>query len=112
MSLMDEGMRSWMVENTRDGLIIPPWEPATAAIPRDVPHPMKSFTDSLRLSGAGRNVPARYVLTSEPAVQPDPFQPYADRARARGWNVVVMEAGHTPERSHPVELARLLTQTR
>ena len=29
---------------------------------------------------AGRKVPAAYILTYEPQVTPDPFQPFADRA--------------------------------
>lgn len=92
----------------RDGLIVPVWESADAPVPKDVPHPLRSFTDSLVLSGDGDAVPALYILTAEPERLPDDFQPFADRAAARGWQVVTLEAGHTPERSHPVELTQLL----
>jgi pimeloyl-ACP methyl ester carboxylesterase len=91
------------------GLVPPVWTDSTAPIPKDVPHPIKSFTDPLVLTNPGaRRIPATYILTEEPGQTPDPFTPFAQRAAARGWRVMRMEAGHVPNRTAPVPLAALL----
>jgi len=88
MGLADSTGLSFLRSNVKNGLIVPPWVKDTTAIPRDVPQPLRTFTDTLRLMNpAGRRVPATYILTFEPAVNPDPFQRFADRAAARGWPV-------------------------
>ena len=91
------------------GFSIPTWVPDTTAIPRDVPQPLRAFTDTLRLvNPAARHVPATYILTVEPNVVPDPFQRFADRAALRGWPVYRLDANHTPERSARQPLVDLL----
>src|SRR6185503_4198505 len=103
------GGSSWLLSQAKDGFIIPSWVPDTAAIPHDVPQPLKTFTDTIRLvNPAGRRVPASYILTFEPTVNPDPFQPFADRAAARGWPVYRLEANHVPERTARAALVELL----
>jgi pimeloyl-ACP methyl ester carboxylesterase len=93
----------------RNGFIMPTGVTDVRAIPRDVPHPLRTFTDTLHLSNpAARNLPATYILTYEPAREPDAFQRFADRARARGWTVLRMEADHVPNRSAPLALRRVL----
>ncbi len=94
--------------NVQDGLVIPDWEPADKPIPKDVPHPLKSFTDRLELVNGIPDIPSRYILTREPGAGSDDFQHHAERAAARDWPVVVMEAGHVPNRTDPLELTRLL----
>jgi len=95
-------------QNARGGFIIPGGSD-TGAIPRDVPHPLKTFTDTLRLTNpAARRLPATYILTFERGKEPDSFQRFADRARDRGWKVVRLEADHVPERSAPVALMKVL----
>ncbi len=96
-------------ENARGEFIIPTWVTDDRAIPRDVPHPLRTFTDTLRLANpAARRLPATYILTFERGKEPDPFQRFADRARSRGWKVVRLEADHVPERSAPVALMKVL----
>jgi pimeloyl-ACP methyl ester carboxylesterase len=95
-------------EGIVDGMVIPGWEPADKPIPKDMPHPLKSFTDILALENGIPDVPGRYILTREPGAETDNFQSSADRAAARGWPVTVMEAGHVPNRTHPDELVELL----
>ena len=94
---------------TRGDYTVPVWVQDTTVIPRDVPMSLKTFTDTLRLVNPARaKVPATYVLTFEPQVNPDPFQRYADRAAARGWPVHRMQADHIPERTNPTGLVALL----
>ena len=94
---------------TRGAYTVPVWVQDTTIIPRDVPMSLKTFTDTLRLvNPARRKVPATYILTFEPQVNPDPFQRFADRAAARGWPVERMQADHIPERTNPAGLVALL----
>lgn len=89
---------------------VPGWVRDTLAIPRDVPQLFKTFTDTLRLvNPTARQVPGTYILTFEPAVKPDPFQRYADRAAGRGWPVHRLQTGYTPERDAREPLVALLS---
>jgi len=100
---------TYMRANIRDGFIVPTWVTDQRAIPRDVPQPVRTFTDTLRLTNpAARKLSAAYILTVEPGKTPDDFQRFADRAAARGWRVYQLEADHVPERSSPAALVRLL----
>ncbi|HZG41999.1 MAG TPA: alpha/beta hydrolase [Longimicrobium sp.] len=103
--LRDSTLTSW----TRFGMIVPPWLEPARDPPWDVPHPYRSFAEPLLLTHPpGRGLPATYILTVEPGKQTDSFSPYADRARARGWTVLQMTAGHNPQTTAPNELADLL----
>ena len=109
MSIPDTARQKFVQSVTRDGYLVPVWVTDTTVIPRDVPQSLRTFTDTLRLTNpARRNVAAAYILTYEPQVTPDPFQPFADRAAARGWPVYKMVSDHLPERTHRVELVALL----
>jgi pimeloyl-ACP methyl ester carboxylesterase len=109
LDLADSIGATYMRANVRNGFIVPTWVTDLRAIPRDVPQPVRTFTDTLRLTNpAARKVSAAYILTVEPGKTPDDFQRFADRAAARGWRVYQLEADHVPERSSPAALVRLL----
>ena len=94
---------------TRGDYTVPTWVQDTTVIPRDVPMSLKTFNDTLRLvNPAGRKVPASYILTFEPQVNPDPFQRFADRAAKRGWPVTRMQGDHIVERTNPTGLVAIL----
>lgn len=100
---------AFFTSNTKDGMIVPPWVAPGAGIPKDVPQPLKTFTDTLVLTNpAARQVKGSYILTMEKGATRDDFSVHADRAKARGWPVHQMEADHVPERSARAELVRLL----
>ena len=93
---------------TRFGMVVPPWLEPRRDPPWDVPHPYKSLTEPLLLTNpAARGVPAVYILTVEAGAEGDSFSMHADRARARGWTVLRMTAGHNPQTTAPRELAEL-----
>jgi pimeloyl-ACP methyl ester carboxylesterase len=97
--------------SVRGGFIVPGWVADDRAIPRDVPHPFRTFTDTLRLiNPAARRIPGTYILTVEPGETTDAFQMFAKRAKARGWKVYQMAADHTPERSAPGALLKLFEE--
>jgi hypothetical protein len=74
-----------------------------------VPHPHKSLAEPLLLDRApASGVPTTYILTVEAGAETDSFSRHADRARARGWTVLRMTAGHNPQTTAPRELSELL----
>src|SRR6478609_9171183 len=97
---------------TKDGFIIPNWVKPGKPPPIDVPHPLKTFTDSIVLKNqtAAAKIPAVYILTVDPGKRPedDEFFPFSERAKARGWPVVIMEADHVPQWRKPEITAGLL----
>jgi pimeloyl-ACP methyl ester carboxylesterase len=90
------------------GMLVPSWVPADAKPPYDVPHPLKTFLDTLSLSApAGKRVRSSYILTMDKGATTDAFSPYAVRATTRGWRVDTLITDHTPERSAIPALTRL-----
>jgi pimeloyl-ACP methyl ester carboxylesterase len=107
--LAGNGFNTMVSESTRDGMIIPRWVPDTAPPPHDVPHPLKTLTDTLVLTNAlARSIPGRYILTIDKGATDDGFSPSAKRAEQRGWRVDTLITDHTPERSAIPALVRLL----
>jgi pimeloyl-ACP methyl ester carboxylesterase len=73
--------------------------------PRLTPHPWKTYTDPLRLTGAADRVPAAFV---ECVSWMRVFQSQAERARAKGWPVHELATGHEAMVTAPQELADVL----
>ncbi len=96
---------------SKDGFIIPSWVKPDKLPPKDVPHPLKTFTDPIVLKNPARvKVPATYVLTVDPGKKPedDNFFPSSERARARSWPVLIMPADHVPQWRLPEATAELI----
>lgn len=94
-----------------NGYIIPPWVPKGKTPPKDVPHPMKTFTDSISLKNPARlNIATTYILTVDKGLDPtkDDFALQADRANKKGWPVLQLEADHNPQWSAPEEFVKML----
>ncbi len=97
----------------KDGYIIPPWVAAEQAPPKDVPHPLKTFTDSIVLTNnASRKIATTYILTVAKETDPakDDFASQAERAKKRGWTVLQMTADHNPQWSAPEALVKILEE--
>ncbi len=110
-----EAFRKHLVASAKDGLIAPPGPPGGAEVAtgqdRRTPQPVRTLTEELTLDNpAARAIPGKYILTVEAGVDEadDDFAPFAARAKARGWPVVVMVGGHVPTGTEWDELARLL----
>ena len=98
----------------QDGFVIPFWIKGNPPPPHDVPQSARTFGEPITLTNqaiAGK-LPATYILTVEKGQAPeqDDFYSFYERAQARGWTTLIMEGGHTVERSRPAEVARLLEQ--
>lgn len=101
-----------MIEN---GFITPRWVPAGKAPPKDVPHPLKTFTDSIVLTNPARaKLPATYILTVAKGTDAakDDFASQAERARKKSWPVLLLEADHNPQWSAPEALVKMLEEGR
>lgn len=73
--------------------------------PKLTPHPWKTYTDPLRLTGAVDRVPAAFI---ECVDWMRVFQSQAERARAKGWPVHELPTGHEAMVTAPEELADVL----
>lgn len=96
----------------KDGFMIPNWVKPGKPYPIDVPHPLKTFTDPIALKNQAvvAKIPATYILTVEKGKKPedDSFHPASERAKARGWPVLIMEGDHNPHWRQPEALVELL----
>jgi pimeloyl-ACP methyl ester carboxylesterase len=111
--LAGQGFNAMVESSTKDGLIVPAWVRADEPAPKDVPHPLKTMTDTLALANAAaRQLAAHYILTMDKGATTDGFSPSAQRAAERGWPVDTLITDHTPERSAVPALVRLLLQSR
>ncbi len=112
-ALAGEGFNGMVASSTTDGLIVPQWVRADEPPPKDVPHPLKTMTDTLVLTNPeARRLAAHYILTMDEGATTDAFSPSAKRAADRGWRVDTLRTDHTPERSAVPELVRLLLRSR
>ncbi|MFC6087310.1 alpha/beta hydrolase [Sphaerisporangium aureirubrum] len=75
--------------------------------PRLTPHPWKTYTDPLRLTGAAGTVPAAFV---ECVSWMRVFRDQATRARTRGWPVHTLDTGHEAMVTAPALLAETLLE--
>jgi pimeloyl-ACP methyl ester carboxylesterase len=73
--------------------------------PRLTPHPWLTYTQPLRLSGAGESVPGAYI---DCVGWMQVFAPFADKARNAGWPIHVLKTGHEAMVTAPAELADAL----
>lgn len=75
--------------------------------PRLTPQPWLTYTEPLRLTGAGERVPAEFVECTD---WMRVFRAHAERAVSRGWPVHEIATGHEAMVTAPGELAdRLLS---
>jgi len=94
-----------------DGFVIPFWVPEDQAPPKDVPHSYKTLSDTLDLSNPLREeIPTTYIHTVEKGKTPqeDGFADQAQRAKKRGWPVMILESDHNAQWSAPEEFAEML----
>ncbi len=96
----------------KDGFVIPTWVRPGKPFPIDVPHPVKTFTDPITLKNAvaTAKIPATYILSVEPGGKPeeDDFFAASERAKARGWPILLIEGDHNPHWRRPEAVAQLL----
>jgi len=97
----------------RGAFVVPTWVKQGAVPPMDVPQPLKTFTEPIALrNGLRERIPTTYILTVDPGAGTDSFDPFAARAKAKGWLVERLTADHNAQRSARSELCALLERVR
>ena len=94
-----------------NGYVIPPWVPEGKLPPKDVPHPLKTWTDPIALKNPDRlKIATSYILTVQKDTDPgqDDFASQAKRAEKKGWAMYQLQADHNPQWSAPKELVGML----
>jgi pimeloyl-ACP methyl ester carboxylesterase len=89
-----------LMKMANNGYLIPAWVKAGQLPPKDVPHPVKTFTDTITLMNQQRlQLSTTYILTVSKgtAAAADDFASQAERAKRKGWPVLQMEADHNPQ---------------
>ena len=98
----------------KDGFVACPWVTNNPPPPHDVPMPAKTFSEPITLTNqaVAQKLPTVYILTVDAGApdEEDDFYPFYQRAQARGWAAIIMQADHNPQRSHANGLAVLLEQ--
>ncbi len=114
VATINGGRRDGLIQGAKDGFIVPSWVKAGAAPPKDVPHPVKTLTDTLYLTNRAEKIPTTYILTVDPGIdeKQDGFYLHAQRAKSRGWTMIQMSADHNPQWSKVDELVKLLYDNR
>lgn len=110
MRIMDpegEGLKKMI----QGDYLVPGWIKADQKPPKDVPHPLKTFTQPIVLKNLeAKKIPATYILTVDPGkkAEQDNFAKSAARAKERGWKVYEMSADHNPQWSAVKPLVEIL----
>lgn len=115
--LPEKVRRHWSESAAADGFgwLVPPRSLAVLGVSREAdldwltpkltPHPWKTYTEALRLSGRERDVPAEFI---ECVDWMRVFRAHAARAHARGWPVRELKTGHEAMVTAPAEVADAL----
>ncbi len=96
------------------GMITPVWVRDTSKTPRDVPHPLHTFTQPIRLASKGHiNIPTSYIFTFEEAKggeEKDDFYRFYKRALGNKWKIYKLEASHNPQIDKLDSLVQILLE--
>ena len=109
------GAGAWLKPMIQGDYIVPPWVKPEQPVPKDVPQPLKTFTEPIVLKNkAALQIPAIYILTVEAGkeAKTDDFAAPAERAKTRGWTVIQLTSDHNPQWSAPDALVELLDKNK
>lgn len=94
--------------------IEPTWVKDKAKTPRDVPHPIGTFTQKISLKNKKRlELPTTYIFTYENAKggeEKDDFYRFYQKALKNEWKIQKLEASHNPQIDKLDELVTILLE--
>jgi len=98
-------------DGTEAWQLVPRWVEEGELPPVDVPQPILTFTEPIKLDNPeAAQLPAAFLLTVEAGKEVDDFDAFADRARDRGWKIVEMEGSHNPHWYQPEVFVNVFLQ--
>lgn len=106
---------AWLKPMIQGDYIVPPWVKPEQPLPKDVPQPLKTFTEPIVLKNkAALQIPATYILTVEAGreAKDDDFAAQSERAKVRGWTISQLTSDHNPQWSAPEALVELLDRNK
>lgn len=89
-----------------EGLI--PEEERARYVARLQQQPIATFTEPVRLTGAGDHLPCAFIRCTGGVLEGDPIAPMAARARTEGWLYRELAAPHDPHLFNPTATAAVL----
>jgi hypothetical protein len=94
--------------NIKDGFVSYTLGLTKPTPPTDVPQPLKTFTETIKISNSlVKKIPTYYLLMMKDGV--GGFTNWgANRAKERGWPIIHLEGGHYAMREQPEELIKKL----
>jgi len=110
-TIMDTALwKEVMSPMIKNGFISYPFGNPNPGPPTDVPQPLKTFTETIRVTNAlVTKIPSTYILMTKDGEAA--FEGIgASRARERGWKILFLEGGHYPMRDQPIELVKKLDE--
>jgi pimeloyl-ACP methyl ester carboxylesterase len=101
-----------MVPFVKDSIMQYPFGPAGGPPPTDVPQPIKTFTEPLKISNPlVKEIPTSFiVLTQNGKSNPLNDKMGLVKARSRHWKIYYLEGGHYAMREQPAKLVEKLDQ--
>lgn len=99
-----------MAHHIRDSVLLYPFGATRAVPPMDVPQPLKTFTESLRIINPSvKKIPAAFIqMTKDGKSDSATDKMGAAKARARNWPLYTLEGGHYAMREQPDNLVKTL----
>jgi len=98
----------------KENTIIPTWVKDQRKTPRDVPHPIATFTQKIKLNNSNRlAIPTTYIFTFEKSKggeEADDFYPFYKKAEHNNWKIYKLEASHNPQIDKLEELVQILIE--
>jgi pimeloyl-ACP methyl ester carboxylesterase len=96
-----------VMPNIKDGFVSYPLGPTSSNPPNDVPQPLMTFTETIKISNPlVLKIPTAYILMTKDGKEG--FEEWANMARQRKWKVLTLEGGHYAMREQPEELVKKL----
>lgn len=98
--------------NIRDSMVLYPFGAAKAVPPMDVPQPLNTFIEPLRISNPMvKKIPAAFLqMTNDGKGSPGHDKMGIARARERKWKIYTLEGGHYSMREQPENLVKKLEE--
>jgi len=111
-AMSEAGMGPPSADMIRDGLVYFPWIDVDKPYPRDVPQPLNTLLEPVSYKNPKAfDLPVTMVsyITSPGQIPERQAHDKAwKRAKERGWKILTLNSDHNAQRSHPIELVKLL----
>jgi len=101
-----------MVPFIKDSIMLYPFGPTKNTYPTDVPQPIKTFTEPLKISNPlVKEIPTAFIqMTIDGKGNRANDQMGLSRAERRNWKIYTLEGGHYAMREQPENLVKKLEQ--